>query len=251
MIIQRMAEGIRTQNWFTVIVEILIVVIGIFLGLQVTEWNQEREDIVAENQFFDRLITDLEHDLTEFEDTQRSAQTRLELIDFLIGAMAGETVDEAALAGVARAVQEAGFSRRAIIADHTFEELKSSGNLNLIRSTELRKKIFAYYGSVSFISQYEFMSQHIQNEYQDRRTTILTADQTRRLWAGATSVGSTEIGLVSKEEARAILARAMAKPEFIEWLPTLIGFQSMFISGARRGQRRATELIEALKEPKP
>lgn len=43
MILQRMADAIRTQNWFTVIIEILIVVIGIFLGLQVTEWNQARK----------------------------------------------------------------------------------------------------------------------------------------------------------------------------------------------------------------
>jgi hypothetical protein len=37
MILRKLAESIRQQNWFTVLVEILIVVIGIFVGLQVDD----------------------------------------------------------------------------------------------------------------------------------------------------------------------------------------------------------------------
>ncbi len=40
MILRRMADAIREQNWFTVFIETLIVVIGIFLGFQMTEWNE-------------------------------------------------------------------------------------------------------------------------------------------------------------------------------------------------------------------
>lgn len=58
MIIRRIVNAIRTQNWFTVIVEILIVVIGIFLGLQVTEWNDSRKDRAKEREFIVRLHSD-------------------------------------------------------------------------------------------------------------------------------------------------------------------------------------------------
>ena len=43
MIIKRLALGIRNQDWFVVGVEIVIVVVGIFIGLQVTEWNEKRK----------------------------------------------------------------------------------------------------------------------------------------------------------------------------------------------------------------
>lgn len=43
MILRRLANAVRAQNWFTVALEIMIVVIGIFIGMQVTEWNQDRE----------------------------------------------------------------------------------------------------------------------------------------------------------------------------------------------------------------
>ena len=40
MILRRLAEGIREQNWFTVVLEVLIVVVGIFIGLQVDDRNK-------------------------------------------------------------------------------------------------------------------------------------------------------------------------------------------------------------------
>ncbi len=43
MIIRRIAQGINQQNWFTVAVEVMVVVVGIFIGLQVDEWNEERK----------------------------------------------------------------------------------------------------------------------------------------------------------------------------------------------------------------
>jgi len=64
MILKRMADGIRTQNWFTVIVEIFIVVIGIFLGLQVTEWNEEREESARTKQVIETLREDLKSAIT-------------------------------------------------------------------------------------------------------------------------------------------------------------------------------------------
>ncbi len=40
MIIKRLATGIKNQDWFVVIVEVMIVVVGIFIGLQVDDWNE-------------------------------------------------------------------------------------------------------------------------------------------------------------------------------------------------------------------
>lgn len=59
MIIRRLADAIREQNWFTVIMEVLIVVVGIFLGLQVTEWNEDRKNRIAEAEFLQDLRNDI------------------------------------------------------------------------------------------------------------------------------------------------------------------------------------------------
>jgi hypothetical protein len=42
MILRRLSEAFRKQDWFTVAVETLIVVFGVFIGLQVNNWNAAR-----------------------------------------------------------------------------------------------------------------------------------------------------------------------------------------------------------------
>jgi hypothetical protein len=42
LIIRRLAQAVREQNWFTVVLELAIVVIGILVGLQLDDWNQRR-----------------------------------------------------------------------------------------------------------------------------------------------------------------------------------------------------------------
>ena len=39
MILRKLAAAMKEQNWVTVVLEILIVVVGIFVGLQVDGWN--------------------------------------------------------------------------------------------------------------------------------------------------------------------------------------------------------------------
>ncbi len=55
MILQKLASAIRRQDWFQVLIEMLIVIVGIYLGLQVTEWADERERKVQERTYFERL----------------------------------------------------------------------------------------------------------------------------------------------------------------------------------------------------
>ena len=38
MIFNRIARGVRNQDWFTAVLELVILVIGIYIGLQVDDW---------------------------------------------------------------------------------------------------------------------------------------------------------------------------------------------------------------------
>lgn len=42
MILRRLAAAVRRQDWFTVFVETMIVVFGVFIGLQVNNWIEAR-----------------------------------------------------------------------------------------------------------------------------------------------------------------------------------------------------------------
>ncbi|MBT8449026.1 MAG: hypothetical protein KJO69_05020 [Gammaproteobacteria bacterium] len=65
MIIHRLAENIRKQNWFTVFIEFVIVVVGIFVGLQVDDWNEDRAGLNQTKNYLAKKLIDLDEDLEQ------------------------------------------------------------------------------------------------------------------------------------------------------------------------------------------
>ena len=65
MILRRFSKHITEQNWFAVWLDIVVVVVGIFLGMQVTEWNERRKEAIQENEFIDRFVVDIENHISQ------------------------------------------------------------------------------------------------------------------------------------------------------------------------------------------
>ena len=59
MVIRRIREHVATHNWFAVAVDLLIVVLGVFIGLQVNNWNQARLERAAAADYRRQIIDDL------------------------------------------------------------------------------------------------------------------------------------------------------------------------------------------------
>lgn len=64
MLLRRVIDHVKDQNWFAVTLDFIIVFVGVFVGLQAQEW---RED-VASRERLDRIVTALNADL---EDARR------------------------------------------------------------------------------------------------------------------------------------------------------------------------------------
>ncbi|MEQ9317189.1 MAG: hypothetical protein RLN72_15150 [Henriciella sp.] len=62
MILQRLATSIRKQDWFTVLIETLIVVLGVYLGIQLGNWNAARASHQLGEDYVERLTEDLRRD---------------------------------------------------------------------------------------------------------------------------------------------------------------------------------------------
>lgn len=59
MILQRISRALRNQQWISVVLELFIVVVGIFLGLQVNDWNENRKLRQTESLYLEKLSADL------------------------------------------------------------------------------------------------------------------------------------------------------------------------------------------------
>ena len=64
MILRRMAANLRAQNWIGVAIELAIVIVGVFIGLQAANWNQDRQ----QRKDTRLLLSQLQVELGDFTD---------------------------------------------------------------------------------------------------------------------------------------------------------------------------------------
>ena len=143
MIIQRIGESLRKSDWGTAIAEILIVVIGIFIGLQVDGWNQTRKDRADEEIFLNSLHNDV---LRTDELSSRLRQRRAERLDWMLSAgnvlfrrNDRESLTEAECAAI---VWSTAFNITAIGLP-SVDELIGTGRMGIIKDAELRTALVA------------------------------------------------------------------------------------------------------------
>jgi len=69
MILRSVTKHIKDQNWFAVALDLVIVVFGVFMGIQVSNWNQNLENERIANKYLERLEDDLQFEKANYQNT--------------------------------------------------------------------------------------------------------------------------------------------------------------------------------------
>jgi prefoldin subunit 5 len=148
MILRSLAIALRKQDWVTVVIETLIVVFGVFIGLQANNWNEARQERVETHSMLERLERDFEQQLGL---TERGIERQLELLEvtsrLINGIRAGQLDDETLAADLALVDSVVSIPGPSV----AFQEMVSTGRLRLIRSEALRDELYAYDGYISLL----------------------------------------------------------------------------------------------------
>lgn len=238
MILKRLSAAIAEQNWFTVLLEVLIVVVGIFLGLQVDAWNEVRKDRVREAEYLQRIDAELAEDIAEFEIGIATANRRIGYARLVLAVLADPAIATSTPTEFVRALTRAGFTYLPTVSDNTFEEIKSTGELGIISDVALRTSVTKYYQYVRQYSQWGYLREMNQTEYLKRQAGILTPTQFEAFWVSRLG---TE---VTSEEAMAVLENLTSTPALAEWLPVTIAF----LAGDRNYSQGSKESAENLRK---
>jgi len=144
MILRRIIAHVRKQEWTAIGIDFFIVVLGVFLGIQVSNWNEAAADRRAESAYLSQLQGDLQRiegevrDQIEFEQFQgRLAGATFDLIQ------SDRSADRSRRIGVALSQLT---QRRTLRTESpTFVDLQSSGNLEIISDAALRAEMISYF----------------------------------------------------------------------------------------------------------
>ena len=145
MILRYLADAIRGQKWFTVLIELAVVVVGIFLGLQIDDWNERRKENSLERGYIERLEAEVDANIAVYQTAiQRAAETDRTYRDYFdylhdpAVALPGESELLAVLCRV-------GIQSRLRFDNTVYDELVSTGRLDIIGYIELTRSLKTYW----------------------------------------------------------------------------------------------------------
>ena len=67
MVIRRIREHVAELNWLAVVVDLAIVIVGVFIGTQANNWNQARIERATAAEYRDQIINDLKENETDLK----------------------------------------------------------------------------------------------------------------------------------------------------------------------------------------
>lgn len=141
----RILQRLREHDWTAAVIELVIVIVGILIALEVSNWNDDRLDRERAGHFLGRIHADLQIDRRNIDTTlafwaKVSDYGRSAIANGEQGTLAGSSAWKTVLA-----YYQAGQTMPFVANDTTFEEMRSSGDLGLIADERLRAELADFY----------------------------------------------------------------------------------------------------------
>jgi hypothetical protein len=127
----------KTSKYLTYAIgEILLVVIGILIALQVNNWNEQRKERVKELHYLTNLKTDLKLNIAEIDKYIATRNSQIVSAKIALEYFEGKPLTDFDLFN--RNIVNVYTWQKFFQIDNTFQELTNSGNLSLITNDSIK-----------------------------------------------------------------------------------------------------------------
>ena len=145
MILRRVIKHVKTQNWFAIGIDFVIVVVGVFIGIQVANWNEARIDEGRARAYLERIVLDLDADLAQLADRKEFWREVSRYGETALAYAESATLEGRTHWSVLLAFFQASQVAEFITMQATYDELRSAGDLELIPDLKIRNAMDSYY----------------------------------------------------------------------------------------------------------
>ena len=176
MILRRVIQHVQNQNWTAVMIDFVIVVVGVYIGIQAQAWHSDRDNRAIERQYLLSLHEQLVDLIGDSEDFVVGAQDRLAAFgevkaNFEIPSKSSELEPQHC-----RAITYSHIYVGQIVAPPAIEELLSTGRLQLITNAEMRLAIVSYSQAIESMRQLNYDIQSDRVVLSRRYPSLITLD---------------------------------------------------------------------------
>ena len=146
MLLRRISAHVRGENWFAVVLDLLVVVVGLFLGLQIDTWWEGQKEARIESTYLQEIRED-------FELNKSSLHAQISRAEHIIRCMI-VLHEQSTLVQPSLSIVELNEKFSSIhhmpafvIATRAYVNLTGSGDLKLLRNRRLKNLLAAYYAA--------------------------------------------------------------------------------------------------------
>lgn len=171
---RKIRQKLLTENKFRkyllyAIGEIVLVVMGILIALQINNWNEDRKERIVEKKIYENLLSDIKEDIIIIKERiALSKREKKALYNHVHNAYQTQKSTEDFIKLNSSVEWNAD---NFILQIKTFDELVNSGKLSIIKDKSLKDKILGYYKT------YDIAATHIAELNQTSITMLGTASE--------------------------------------------------------------------------
>jgi len=144
MLLRRITKHVTDQNWFAVFIDFLIVVIGVFIGIQVANWNESLRTQQRALNYHERLTQEMTINRKTLLKRQDSYAQQIKYGQFALNNSSTAITDESAWPLI-RAYFQASHAFSITQQRGTYDEIISSGDLALLKDQDLINMLSEFY----------------------------------------------------------------------------------------------------------
>ncbi len=236
MLLRRITEHVKAQNWFAVGIDFLIVVVGVFIGIQVSNWNDARADQTRGYEYLERLRSDLTGDANAIKERIEFNESVREYGDKALAYAEARESERSADWPTVLAFFQASQLWRYFSNDATYGEIRSAGELGLIRNQDRRAALAEYY--VTGTAQQAHYIIRLVPAYRETIRGLTPSVVIKHVWDKCHEEGAFDFqrllpceSPINESEIQSILDAYLAHPDVLTqlrfWISTLDTIQNL------------------------
>lgn len=238
MILRRVTEHLKQQHWTAIALDLVIVVLGVFIGLQVNNWNEARNERARERTYLERLRVDFDANVKTLEtyvDGRRRDGQVLANLAVALRDGGNPPTDQA----LQRPLCRWGAAPLPDLRQGTYNELVSSGGLSILRDEKLRILLADYSAAEdrsAYLSTLLPAVQHAAAPLDEYRTWVVTGNLTAT-FNGAVNCNFNIAGMRRDPRMPSVVAQLVRYQKLHE------SFRGEQLDSARAVEERLHELL--------
>ena len=243
--ISRLRQRIASANFGIVGLEFFLLIAGILIAFQIDRWAEERREREQEYQYLIRLKDDIESEIDLMVRGIQFATEQIENVRILEMVGSDPEVARSQPKDFVMAIELVTWTSFPQVSGNVFAELKTTGNLSLLQSAELRQALADYYSIFKHFSIIA-LDRESQKLFSQLTAGLLITDELLVIQQNKVDRQNLEI---SPERAYEVALDFSGRKQAIVLLPSLAQFHAYnqtYVGFSLERARRLVDILDGL-----